>query len=111
MAETFKADGNAILFGSASFATGFDVPGNALRCVILWKLPYPSVDPVNKAIMNSNPGKYQDAMTVSAVQGIGRLIRTTDDTGIVWVADSRGRRLINGGDPLTRHLTEFSKLN
>jgi len=111
MAETFKADGNAILFGSASFATGFDVPGNALRCVILWKLPYPSVDPVNKAIMNSNPGKYQDSMTVSAVQGIGRLIRTTDDTGVVWVADSRGRRLVNGSDPLTRHLTEFSKLN
>ena len=110
LAEVFKRDGNAVLFGSESFATGFDVPGDALRLVVLWKLPYPAVDPVSNAIRSSSYARYEDLMKVRAVQAIGRLIRTSTDRGIVWVADSRGRRLVDPSDPLTSHISEFGRL-
>lgn len=110
LARIFREDGNAVLFGSETFATGFDVAGNALRLVCIWKLPYPPRSPANDAIMNQSMPRYQDMMTVRAVQGIGRLIRTTEDKGIVWIADSRAGRLRNPSDPLTRHLMEFNRL-
>lgn len=110
LADEFKADGNAVLFGSESFATGFDVPGDALRLVVLWKLPYPAVDPVSNAIRASSFQRYDDIMRVRAVQGIGRLIRNESDKGIVWVADNRGRRLLDGNDPLTSHIPHFARL-
>ena len=110
MADTFKADGNAVLFGSESFATGFDVPGNALRLVVVWKLPYPAVDPVSNAIRSNSYARYEDIMKVRAIQAIGRLVRTDEDRGIVWVADSRGRKLVDSSDPLTSHLPQFARL-
>lgn len=110
LAEAFKADGNAVLFGSESFATGFDVPGDALRLVVLWKLPYPAVDPVSNAIRSQSYARYEDIMKVRAVQAIGRLIRRETDRGIVWVADNRGRRLVDPNDPLTSHIPEFARL-
>ena len=84
--EEFKADGNAVLFGSESYATGFDVPGDALRLVVVWKLPYPAVDPVSNAIRASSYPRYEDLMKVRAVQAIGRLIRRESDKGVVWLA-------------------------
>lgn len=110
LARAFKADGNAVLFGSESFATGFDVPGDALRLVIIWKLPYPAVDPVSNAIRAASWQRYEDAMRVRAVQALGRLIRTSEDRGVVWVADSRGQRLLDPTDPLTAHLPTFARL-
>lgn len=110
LADDFKADGNAVLFGSESFATGFDVPGDALRLVVLWKLPYPAVDPVSNAIRSSSYQRYEDLMKVRAVQGIGRLIRRETDRGVVWIADGRGRKLLDRSDPLTSHLPEFARL-
>lgn len=110
LADEFKENGNAVLFGSESFATGFDVPGDALRLVVLWKLPYPAVDPVSNAIRNSSFDRYNDLMKVRAVQAIGRLIRRESDKGIVWIADGRGRRLMDSSDPLTSHLPQFARL-
>ena len=110
LADAFKADGNGVLFGSESFATGFDVPGEALRLVVIWKLPYPAVDPVSNAIRAQSFPRYNDIMKVRAVQAIGRLIRTDADRGIVWIADNRGRRLLDPTDPLTSHLPEFARL-
>lgn len=110
MADAFKADGNAVLFGSESFATGFDVPGNALRLVVVWKLPYPAVDPVSNAIRSQSYARYEDIMKVRAIQAVGRLIRTEADKGIVWFADSRGRRLLDHSDPLTSHIPQFARL-
>lgn len=110
LADRFKADGNAVLFGSESFATGFDVPGDALRLVVIWKLPYPAVDPVSNAIRASSYARYEDLMKVRAVQAIGRLIRRDTDRGVVWMADSRARKLLNRSDPLTSHLPEFARL-
>lgn len=110
LADRFKEDGNAVLFGSESFATGFDVPGDALRLVVLWKLPYPAVDPVSNAIRAQSYPRYEDMMKVRAVQAMGRLIRTATDRGIVWIADARGRKLIDPSDPLTSHIPEFARL-
>jgi Rad3-related DNA helicase len=110
LADEFKADGNAVLFGSESFATGFDVPGDALRLVVVWKLPYPAVDPVSNAIRAQSYQRYDDLMKVRAVQAIGRLIRRETDKGIVWLADSRGRRLMDTVDPLTSHIPQFARL-
>lgn len=110
MADQFKADGNAVLFGSESFATGFDVPGNALRLVVVWKLPYPAVDPVSNAIREQSYQRYEDIMKVRAIQAVGRLIRRESDKGIVWFADSRGRRLLDYSDPLTVHIPQFARL-
>ena len=110
LADEFKADGNAVLFGSESYATGFDVPGNALRLVVMWKLPYPAVDPVTNAIKSQSYQRYEDIMKVRAIQAIGRLIRRETDKGIVWIADSRGRRLIDYSDPLTSHIPQFARL-
>lgn len=110
MADDFKADGNAVLFGSESFATGFDAPGDALRLVVIWKLPYPAMDPVSNAIKSASFARYQDSMKVRAVQAIGRLIRRESDRGVVWIADQRAHRLIDGSDPLTSHLPQFARL-
>lgn len=110
MADTFKADGNAVLFGSESFATGFDVPGDALRLVVVWKLPYPAVDPVSNAIRAQSFPRYEDMMKVRAVQAIGRLIRRETDRGVVWLADARGRKLLDPTDPLTSHIPQFARL-
>lgn len=114
LADAFKADGNAILFGSESFATGFDVPKvgdhDPLRLVVIWKLPFAAVDPVSNAIRAASFNRYNDMMKVRAVQAIGRLIRTNEDRGIVWIADNRGRRLLDPSDPMTAHLTQFSRL-
>lgn len=110
MADGFRESGNAVLFGSESFATGFDVPGDALRLVIIWKLPYPAVDPVANAIRAQSYARYEDMMKVRAVQAMGRLIRHENDRGIVWFADSRGRRLMDNSDPLTAHVPQFARL-
>lgn len=110
LADQFKADGNAVLFGSESYATGFDVPGDALRLVVIWKLPYAAVDPVSNAIRSASYARYEDMMKVRAVQAVGRLIRRETDRGIVWFADNRGRRLIDPTDPLTSHIPQFARL-
>lgn len=109
IARRFKEDGNAVLFASESFATGFDCPGDALRLVVLWKLPYPGQSPVNEVLRKRYFQRYNDGMRVKAVQGIGRLIRTTSDRGRVYVADERGAMLFsNANDPLTGHLAAIT---
>lgn len=108
LARIFREDGNAVLFGSSTFMVGFDCPGDALRLVAIWKLPY-GASYADRAISENNRQRYEDNMSVQMVQGIGRLIRTTTDRGIVWIADSRGKRLLRP-EPLTAHLLEFNLL-
>lgn len=96
--ERFQADVSSVLVATASFWQGFDVPGEALRCVIIDKLPFevPS-DPVVQARIESIRRAGQDpfhayqlpkAVTLLR-QGLGRLIRTQTDTGILALMDSR----------------------
>ena len=96
--EEFKAGHKPILFGTATFWQGVDVPGDALKCVIITKLPFavPN-DPIIEAKMellksqNKNPFMfYQVPQAITLLrQGFGRLIRSTTDTGIVAILDPR----------------------
>jgi ATP-dependent DNA helicase DinG len=96
--EEFKASKNPILFGTATFWQGVDVPGKALKCVIITKLPFavPS-DPIIEARMellkSQNKNPFMDYQVPQAItllrQGFGRLIRTATDTGIVAILDPR----------------------
>ena len=91
---------NAVLLGTMSFWEGVDVPGDALRCVIIDKLPFESpFDPVIKARLNAmqdageNPFmNYQVPRAVITLrQGAGRLIRSTKDKGVLMICDGRLR--------------------
>lgn len=96
--EQFVQAGNAVLLGTASFWEGVDVPGPALSCVIIDKLPFAAPDdPVLKAraaactAAGGNPFvEHQLPEAVIALkQGAGRLIRSFDDTGVLVVCDPR----------------------
>lgn len=99
--DRFRDQGNAVLFATASFWEGVDVPGSALRLVIIDKLPFevPS-DPVvaarcerlDEAGESSFMRYLVPAAALSLKQGFGRLIRTTQDRGVVAILDSRIRR-------------------
>lgn len=104
----FKADGNAVLAGVRSLFTGLDIPGPALRQVIIWKLPYQVPTFEVKAIQSKfGRGVYSDQMLMTLVQGIGRLIRTTEDEGRVLIMDSRASKLHWDSNGMTHHLDEF----
>ncbi|MEW6713233.1 MAG: helicase C-terminal domain-containing protein, partial [Candidatus Riflebacteria bacterium] len=96
--ELFKEDGNAVLFATDSFWEGVDVPGSALRNLIITKLPFATPnDPVlearNERIKEEgrNPfNEYQLPMAaIKLKQGFGRLIRKKTDHGTIWILDKR----------------------
>lgn len=94
----FRALGNAVLLGTATFWEGIDVKGDALSCVIIDKLPFASpMDPVIRgrmAHMNAQGLSGFDELSLpNAVlalkQGVGRLIRDVTDRGVLMIADPR----------------------
>ncbi|HYN77614.1 MAG TPA: ATP-dependent DNA helicase [Lamprocystis sp. (in: g-proteobacteria)] len=94
----FRDLGNAVLLGTASFWEGVDVPGEALSCVIIDRLPFASPgDPVLAARIDAlrkaggNPfAEHQLPQAVIALkQGAGRLIRGCRDRGVLVVCDPR----------------------
>jgi ATP-dependent DNA helicase DinG len=91
----FRAVPDSILVGSKSFWEGVDVPGGALRLVIMAKLPFPQYgDPIIKARERiAGEDAFRDVqlvdMLVDLRQGLGRLIRTREDRGCAAVLDSR----------------------
>lgn len=109
LGEWFKDHGNAVLFGTESFATGFDVPGDALRLVSIWKLPYPGLDPVTRAISARSRQRYEDMMLMKVAQAAGRLIRTSTDVGTVLIVDARAEeKLLGRGDPMIAHFDDMA---
>jgi len=96
--KDFKEKGNAVLFGLDSFWEGVDVPGQALSCVVITKLPFPVPDdPVMEAreqVWRSQglvPFTHYSlpVATLKLRQGFGRLIRTKTDRGAVVILDPR----------------------
>jgi len=96
--ETFTKKGNAVLLGTSSFWEGVDVRGEALRCVIIDKLPFASPDdPLLNARVEDARLRGVDAFStiqlpqaiIALKQGAGRLIRDKDDSGVLIVCDSR----------------------
>lgn len=96
--ERFRASGNGVLLGAASFWEGVDVAGDALQLVVIDKLPFAAPDdPVLEARLDAirrrggNP--FRDWQLPNAVialkQGAGRLIRTHHDRGVVMLCDPR----------------------
>src|SRR6266571_3418546 len=92
--ETFRTTPGAVLFATASFWQGVDVVGEQLSCVIIDKLPFASPgDPVVAARIDrlrnrgNNPfGGYQGPVAILMLkQGLGRLIRSAKDRGILAV--------------------------
>jgi len=103
--ERFKNTPGAVLFATASFWQGVDVPGEQLSCVIVDRLPFavPS-DPIVAARVAAlqedgrNPfAEFQVPQAVLALkQGFGRLIRTKTDRGVLALLDSRIQRMAYG---------------
>ncbi len=98
MLERFKKDRHAVLFGADSFWQGVDVPGDALRSVIITRLPFQVPDhPLVEARLERIAARGGDGFTESSLpeailkfrQGVGRLIRTRQDQGVIAVLDNR----------------------
>jgi len=98
MLELFKEDVDSVLFGTASFWQGVDVPGESLSNVIITRLPFAVPDhPLIEARLETIEARGGDSFTEFSLpeavlkfrQGIGRLIRTRTDRGIVVVLDNR----------------------
>ena len=96
--ERFKEETDSVLLAVASFWEGVDVPGESLSCVIIDKLPFevPS-DPVIQArveAISAAGGKpFFDFQIPRAVlslrQGVGRLMRASNDRGLIAIMDVR----------------------
>jgi len=104
--ETFAADPATSLFGTLSLWQGVDVPGPSLSLVLIDRIPFPRPDdPLLTARQRAVAARGGNGfMTIAAAhaalllaQGTGRLLRHTDDRGVVAVLDSRMATARYGG--------------
>jgi ATP-dependent DNA helicase DinG len=94
LVKAFREDKDSVLLGTESFWAGVDVPGEALSCVVIDRLPFPSPeDPILDAISERDRQWFRHYSLPRAViafkQGFGRLIRSASDRGVVVVLDHR----------------------
>jgi ATP-dependent DNA helicase DinG len=124
--QWFRSTPNAVLFATGTFWEGIDVVGDALSCVIIDRLPFPSPsDPLVAARVRALEGRGLDgferymipAAIVRLRQGFGRLIRSTTDTGALALLDGRatstryGETILRALPPARRitHLDELTE--
>jgi ATP-dependent DNA helicase DinG len=123
----FRDSGHAVLLGTASFWEGVDVQGDALRLVMIDRLPFASPeDPQVRAraqfLRAQGVNAFRDYQLPEAAlalkQGVGRLIRSEEDRGVVMICDPRlstrgyGRSLLESLPPMraTRDAAEAMKM-
>jgi len=114
MLNEFRKDINSVLFGTSSFWMGVDVPGESLSNVIITKLPFavpshPLIQARAEKVEEAGKSSFMHYSLPEAVlkfkQGIGRLIRSKNDKGIIVILDSRivnkhyGKMFINSMPP------------
>ncbi|MEO5596800.1 MAG: ATP-dependent DNA helicase [Lysobacteraceae bacterium] len=96
--DGFRASGNGVLLGAASFWEGVDVPGDALSVVVIDRIPFAAPDdPVLEARLEAvrrqggNPFRDEQIPTsvIALKQGVGRLIRSETDRGVLVLCDPR----------------------
>jgi ATP-dependent DNA helicase DinG len=122
LTRIFKEDIRSVLLGTDSFWTGVDVPGEALTGLVIDKLPFPHPDdPVVSAICERDKEAFNNYLVPKAIitlrQGVGRLIRSQKDIGVVVILDTRivdkryGRRFLASLPPMfsTRRLENISR--
>ena len=124
--ERFRKTPNAVLFATASFWQGVDVPGEQLSCVIIDRLPFavpsdPVVSARVRAVTEDGRNAFLEYQVPEAVlalkQGFGRLVRSRKDRGVLVLLDDRISRMRYGSmffDSLppytrTRELSEVAK--
>lgn len=96
--EEFKDNINSVLLSTGSFWEGIDIKGKSLSNVIIVRLPFPIPDPIIEykcSVVDDNEKVLIPEMKIKLKQGIGRLIRGKDDTGIISILDSRIERYYN----------------
>ncbi|MBL8349550.1 MAG: ATP-dependent DNA helicase [Burkholderiaceae bacterium] len=103
--QRFLDTPRSVLVGSASFWEGIDVPGDALQCVVIDKLPFPPPnDPLvqarSKELESRGRDPFNDYFVAEAAialkQGAGRLIRSETDRGLLVITDPRLRQMPYG---------------
>lgn len=93
--DWFKATDNPVLYATSSFWEGVDIPGDQLQLVVIDKIPFPNtLDPLEKARCDRLGREafdlYQIPLAITHLkQGVGRLIRTETDKGILLLLDPR----------------------
>ncbi len=115
--EQFRGSGNGVLLGAASFWEGVDVAGDALSVVVIDRLPFAAPgDPVLEArldaVTRAGGNAFRDEQIPTAVlalkQGVGRLIRSDTDRGVLVLCDPRllgkpyGRMFLSSIPPMPR---------
>lgn len=124
--QRFVSMPRAVLVGSQSFWEGIDVPGDALQCVVIDKLPFPPPnDPLVEARVKRIEAEGRSAFgeyfvaeaAISLKQGAGRLIRSESDRGLLVICDPRlaassyGRQLVAALPPMRRVASEDDALD
>jgi ATP-dependent DNA helicase DinG len=126
LVEAFRGTPNAVLLATSSFWQGVDVAGEALSCVVVDKLPFASpADPIVQARIEAIAARGGDAFSdyqvpfaiLTLLQGLGRLLRTRSDRGVLAVLDPRlrtkgyGRRFLEAlpPAPITHRLDDIER--
>jgi ATP-dependent DNA helicase DinG len=92
--KEFRRDEGTALFATSSFWQGVDVPGEALSCLVIDKIPFMNPgDPLLEALQERDPQSFANYSLPKAIldlrQGFGRLIRRRSDRGVVVIFDTR----------------------